>query len=65
MCNIGDLVKMNDLIGIITKIEHGRIIDGVTISPHIKHYTVFWLKEQQTWTYCEDDVNKLFVKETT
>lgn len=65
MYNVGDLVKMSELIGLITGIKIGRVINGELISPHVKYYTIFWLKEQQTWTYCEDDVNKLFVKETT
>ena len=63
MFNVGDMVKMSDLIGIITKIEDGRIVDGVTISTHIKHYTVFWFSNEKEWVYFQSDVDELFTKQ--
>jgi hypothetical protein len=66
--NVGDMIKMSDLTGIITKIEDGRIGDdiaGFKISTHIKHYSVFWLSNaiKKEWVYPQSDVDELFTKQ--
>ncbi len=63
--NVGDMVRMNNLIGLITEIKNGRIFNGELIASHIKHYSVLWIgmPSQEEWIYCEADVNELFIKE--
>ncbi len=61
--SVGDMVRMSNLIGIITKIENGRIVDGQRISTHIKHYSVYWFANNKEWVYFQSDVDELFTKQ--
>jgi hypothetical protein len=59
--SVGDMVRMSNLIGIITKIENSRIQNGHRIS-HIKHYSVYWFNNGKEWVYFETEA-ELFTKQ--